>query len=377
MNSADISSPKASEALGLWEPKRTLTLEAARKHSRRIKLLRLGLFTVAGAILAYLAYEFATQKTRILIKDDPTESVRMIAPRYSGRTDDGLPYYLTAKTATRTLANRNEVGLDVPLLEFIREEGSVPSYVKAETGVYDDMEKILDLETSVDLKTDDGYACQTLSGRIFAKEKRIAGNEHIACTGNFGTANGNSYEITDNYKTFVFKDGMDAVIEQDPNGSDSLAASIGSPRVFGGNAPIAVKAQTATYKGGLTVLVDDVDVSQGTARLRADKMEIYRAAVNDESTGSLKLGEVVRIVAIGNFHYTTPETTVKGDKGVYERAQDSITITGEVRVVQQSGNKANTDRLVYNVRTEAIRFAGDCAGGECSARPTVRIGNGN
>ena len=377
MSAADISSHKASEALGLWEPKRTLTLEAARKHSRRIKLLRLGLFTVAGAILVYLAYEFATQKTRILIKDDPTESVRMIAPRYSGRTDDGLPYYLTAKTATRTLADRNEVGLDVPLLEFIREEGSVPSYVKAETGVYDDMEKILDLETAVDLKTDDGYACQTLSGRIFAKEKRIAGNEHIACTGNFGTANGNSYEIKNNYKTFVFKDGMGAVIEQDPNGPDSLAASIGSPRVFGGNAPIAVKAQTATYKGGLTVLVDDVDVSQGTARLRADKMEIYRAAVNDESTGSLKLGEVVRIVAIGNFHYTTPETTVKGDKGVYERAQDSITITGEVRVVQQSGNKANTDRLVYNVRTEAIRFAGDCAGGECSARPTVRIGNGN
>ncbi len=377
MSSADTSSHKVSETLGLWEPKRTLTLEAARKHSRRIKVLRFGLFCVAGAILAFLAYEFATQKTRILIKDDPTESVRMIAPRYSGRTDDGLPYYLTAKTATRTLANRNEVGLDVPLLEFTREEGAVPSYVKAQTGTYDDMDKILDLESSVDLKTDDGYSCETVSGRIFAKEKRIEGNDHIACTGNFGQANGNSYEITDNYTTFVFKDGMDAIIEQDINGSGNLAASIGSPRVFGGSGPIAVKAQSATYQGGLTVLVDNVDVTQNTARLRADKMEIYRAAINDKSAGSLKLGEVERIVAFGNFHYTTPETTVKGDKGVYERAQDTITITGEVRVVQKSGNKAVTDRLVYNVRTEAIRFAGDCEGGECTARPTVRIGNGN
>jgi len=52
MNSTAISSgeKKASETLGLWEPKRTLTLEAARKHSRRIKSLRWLLMAISAGL---------------------------------------------------------------------------------------------------------------------------------------------------------------------------------------------------------------------------------------------------------------------------------------------------------------------------------------
>lgn len=216
MNSAVISPEghAASEALGLWEPKRTLTLEAARKHSARIKVLRRLLFLICAALATYLVYEFATQSNTTFIEDNPTESVRMEGPRYSGRTDDGLPFYLTADTATRTLANRSEVALIKPVLEFIREDGAEASLVVAETGTYDDVKKILNLRTDVDLNTDDGYRCKTTHARIFAREKRIEGDERIECDGNFGIVNGNAYEINDNYKVFVFKNGMDAIIEQ-------------------------------------------------------------------------------------------------------------------------------------------------------------------
>ena len=138
----------------------------------------------------------------------------MVNPRYSGRTDDGLPFYLTADTAIRTLANRSEVTLANPILEFIREEGAEVSLVVAETGTYDDVKKILNLRTAVDLKTDDGYNCKTIHARIFAREKRIEGDERIECIGSFGIVNGNAYEINDNYKVFVFKSGMDAIIDQ-------------------------------------------------------------------------------------------------------------------------------------------------------------------
>ncbi|MEP3890804.1 MAG: LPS export ABC transporter periplasmic protein LptC [Hellea sp.] len=204
----------ASDALGLWEPKRTLTLEAARKHSARVKVMRYILLTLCAGLGAYLIYEFATQNKTPFITDNPTESVSMVNPRYSGRTEDGLPFYLTADTATRTLANRSEVALIKPVLEFIRETGSEPSLVVAETGTYDDVKKILNLRTAVDLNTDDGYNCKTTHARIFAKEKRIEGDERIECDGNFGIVNGNAYEINDNYKVFVFKSGMDAIIDQ-------------------------------------------------------------------------------------------------------------------------------------------------------------------
>ena len=217
MNSAVISSGdrSASDALGLWEPKRTLTLEAARRHSARIKVMRYILMTLCAGLAAYLVYEFVRgNPAGAFPEDNPTESVKMVNPRYSGRTTDGLPFYLTADSATRTLANRSEVALLKPVLEFIREDGAEASLVLAETGTYDDVKKILNLRTAVDLNTDDGYKCKTTHARIFAKEKRIEGDERIECDGNFGIVNGNSYEINDNYKVFVFKGGMDAIIEQ-------------------------------------------------------------------------------------------------------------------------------------------------------------------
>jgi len=216
MNSAVISSDghAASESLGLWEPKRTLTLEAARKHSKRIRFMRWALMTFCVGLATYLVYEFATQSNTPFIDDNPTESVKMVNPKYRGRTTDGLPFYLTADTATRTLSNRDEVILAKPVLEFIREDGVEASYVVAETGTYDDVKKILNLRTAVNLDTDDGNVCKTTHARIFAREKRIEGDERIECTGSFGLANGNTYEINDNYKVFVFKNGMDAIIEQ-------------------------------------------------------------------------------------------------------------------------------------------------------------------
>ena len=146
-------------------------------------------------------------------------------------------------------------------------------------------------------------------------------------------------------------------------------------QVFGGDEPIKVLAEQATYEGGLTVLIGDVDVTQGVARIRSDTMNIYRSEANGETGGSLKLGAVNRIDARGNFHYTTPDNDVTGDRGVYERDKGIITVTGNVKVKQPGGNTATTDKLVYNVKTETIRFSGKCQGSDCSGRPTIRIGN--
>ena len=146
-------------------------------------------------------------------------------------------------------------------------------------------------------------------------------------------------------------------------------------QVFGGDAPIKVIAEKATYEGGLTILVGNVDVKQGTARIQSDTMNIYRSEADDGSSGSLKLGAVNRIDARGNFRYTTPDNNVTGDRGVYERDKGIITVTGNVKVRQPGGNTAATDKLIYNTNTETIRFSGQCQGSDCSGRPTIRIGN--
>jgi len=77
----------ASEALGLWEPKRTLTLDAARQHF---------LTLILGGVVLWIYSQRSTPAPQEL---NPSESARMMNPRFSGRTGEGLPYKLTADEA--------------------------------------------------------------------------------------------------------------------------------------------------------------------------------------------------------------------------------------------------------------------------------------
>lgn len=389
-----VRSHAVSDALGLWEPKRTLTLSAARKHTQRVAFLRRMLIGASAALVALLVFYFATQSNVPVIEDDPDTSVRMINPRYSGRTSDNLPFYLTSDTATRQLESRTEVALVKPVLEFIRASGTASSFVEADGGTYDDVNKILDLRTdmtkpdserqNVVLETDDGYRCVTTHARIFARDKRIIGDEPISCVGNFGTVNGKAYEINDNYSTFIFKDGMNGIINRD---SDNAAGLRGTPEagattarpIFGpdGDGPINVSATQATYIGGTTDLVGNVIVTQDSSTIYSNDMTILRDQTENKAAGSIKLGAVRQIIATGDFRYLTEDNDVRGDKGVYEREKSMMTVTGDVSIVQPGGNTVSTDRLVYDTVTETIRFSGQCQGRDCGTGDRTRIVIGN
>ena len=382
---ADLSaqphrSHAASDALGLWEPKRTLTLSAARAHTARIQLVRRVLIGAALLLVGLLVFYFVTQGSQTEWEDDPDTSVRMLKPRYSGRTADGLPYELRAETAIRQLETRNLVALDMPVLEFEREAGAQSSFVDAPTGVYDDVGKVLDLrfaETGeggrqdVVLETDDGVRCVTTHARIFARDKRIEGEEPIACTGEFGLVTGNAFEVNDNYTVFVFKDGMTGRITQDP--ADGTGESAGGAFGFGGDGPIDITARRADYFDGRTDLSGDVVVVQEGATVYSDDMVILREARENAAAGSISLGAVREITGTGNFRYVSADNDVRGQKGVYSRDTGRVVVTGDVRVVQPGGNTVSTDRLTYDTSTETIRFSGQCQGRDCGGNGRVRI----
>ncbi len=354
----------AADALGLWEPKRTLTLEAARRHTYRIQLLRKGLVGLAALLLGVLIIQFFESGTSTFDNPNPTESVKMVGPRYSGRTSDGLPFYLTAATATRTMDKSNEVALENPILEFVRAEGAASSFIMSNNGLYDDLNKVLTLKQDVNLETDDGYVCNSTESRIFARDKRIDGSQPIDCLGNFGSVKGQAYEINNNYTEFVFKNGVEALI----NGSSAdnkPVASDGGMFGFSGDGPINIEAERAIYIGGTTDLAGNVTVEQDGATLKSDDMTILRAEADPAADGSIRLGEINKIIANGNFHYFTAENDVKGDQGIYERDKNLITVIGNVKVRQPDGSMASTERLTYSTLTETLLFSGKCQGRNC------------
>jgi lipopolysaccharide export system protein LptC len=197
-------------ALEFWEPRRALTLDAARRHSVFVRQARYGLIGFAVLLAGMLAWYFIQAPKTPPPLDNPEETVRMVNPVYKGRTSDGLPYRLTASDATRFIQNDDEVKLTNPVLNFLRTDGVAESLILASSGLYNSKTQVLELRQDVNLDTDNGYICNTGHARVFVKGKRIEGDEPIACSGNFGTAGGNAYEINDNYTEFVFKNGMTA-----------------------------------------------------------------------------------------------------------------------------------------------------------------------
>lgn len=212
-STAHINPHETGNAHSLWEPRRTLTLAAARRHSMLVRVFRLILLGLAAAAVGALVWEFSKQQEATFEPADPTQSVKMVNPRYSGRTEDGLPFFLTAKEAVRPTSSQQTVELIDPVLEFYRVENAAKSLVIAQAGTYNDVDKVLELRETVNLNTDDGYACKTTHARVYTKTKIIEGDEPINCTGEFGDIKGNAFEIRDDYQTYIFKKGMSAILE--------------------------------------------------------------------------------------------------------------------------------------------------------------------
>ena len=132
--------------------------------------------------------------------------------------------------------------------------------------------------------------------------------------------------------------------------------------------PIFVKAEKATYQGNITLLHDNVDVKQGQARIMSDKMEIIREKREADASapeGSVSLGAVTKIIAVGNFRYKTPETTVSGNQGTYFRDRGIIIVTGNVKVNQAGTSNFTGEKLIYDIAKRRVRLDNNCQTGNC------------
>jgi len=149
---------------------------------------------------------------------------------------------------------------------------------------------------------------------------------------------------------------------------------------FGNDSPIHVKADKATYRGAKTILSGNVSVKQKDTTILADRMDLHRAEEASSEApvdnGSVKLGNINRIVAVGNFKYITSENRVTGDKGVYERDKEIITVTGNARFVQNNGNTVTGSKMIYDLNTNRAKIDGSCTGRNCKNNDRVKINIG-
>lgn len=125
-------------------------------------------------------------------------------------------------------------------------------------------------------------------------------------------------------------------------------------QVSGEGGPIRVNADRSEVmeRERRVVLIDNVDIQQGDARLRADRVTLnYSGSSGSGDTttsGMAGFGDISSLEAVGEVFYVTPELKATGDRGVYEARTDTITLTGDV-VLIRGEDVATGEQLVMRL----------------------------
>lgn len=204
---------------GNWEPRRALTLNAARRRTAFVRLLRFAFIVGIFAILALLAIQFIAGSTQAPAAPDEAVStdVRMVNPRITGRDENLTPYALTADVAVRRRDNPDGLtDLERPRLDYdFLNTAANASQVLAQTGTFDPATRVLDLYSDVNLSTDNGYSFASEHARVFLREERVVGELPVSGSGPVGAISADRYEIREGGNRVIFEGNVHARIVQD------------------------------------------------------------------------------------------------------------------------------------------------------------------
>jgi lipopolysaccharide export system protein LptA len=124
------------------------------------------------------------------------------------------------------------------------------------------------------------------------------------------------------------------------------------------------KACVSTWRGNAEAL-------QGEARLRADLIRAHfePKAGASGAAGTGACGDLIKMEAEGNVYYVTSKNQrVRGDNGVYDARNETVTLTGDVVAVQDQ-NVLRGTRMVFNTQSGEGRMVGNATGPNAKSRP--------
>jgi lipopolysaccharide export system protein LptA len=132
-----------------------------------------------------------------------------------------------------------------------------------------------------------------------------------------------------------------------------LAPSPARAQLSENGGPVSYSADNLEYFDAerRLVLTGDVDIVQNDARLRADRITLFFSSSGGDSAqgqGGLGSGDIERMIAEGEVYYVRPAQSARGNRAVYEVAQDAVTFTGNV-VVASDENVIRGETLVLQI----------------------------
>ncbi|WP_135211712.1 LptA/OstA family protein [Vitreimonas flagellata] len=165
----------------------------------------------------------------------------------------------------------------------------------------------------------------------------------------------------------------------------ALSAAPAHAQLSENGGPVSYSADNLEYFDGerRLVLTGDVDIVQNDARLRADRITLFFSQSSGGGAqggqAGLGSGDIQRMIAEGEVYYVRPAQSARGNRAIYEVAQDAVTFTGNV-VVASEENVIRGETLVLQIgnrRTTIRPTPGQRVRGVFVPRNNPQGGSGN
>ncbi len=217
--SAHTSAVARSELLSA-DPNRT-GRHASLHYSRFVSVMKIFLPTTALLLIALVVVwpqldigdnrfglQFATLESE-------ANDQSMVNARFVGADRKDQPFTITADLATNLMASDAAVELEMPKADITTQDGSW-LVLTANTGVYDQSGKTLDLEGAVNLFHDSGYEFSTKKAAIDLGLGAATSSSHVSGHGPFGELESEGFRIEDKGEKIFFTGKSKATIFSKP-----------------------------------------------------------------------------------------------------------------------------------------------------------------
>lgn len=186
-----------------WEPKRELTLRAARNRSRLIGVLRRIFVAGAGASLAAVFVFMALHAIEGGFnagRYSTAEPLRMINPRFVGRSENGGPYQLSAEVAERQRGEGQPIELIAPV--YRTEAGTI---MLAPRGIYYENAKRVVFDGEVLFSDRGGNRFTTPNMIVDLERGSLTGRAGVTGAGPLGVVQAEAYELREGDRALVLR----------------------------------------------------------------------------------------------------------------------------------------------------------------------------
>ena len=191
---------------------------AAERHSRRVRFLKFALPTAAligAAVFSWFTFFSTTSlPNNISLENAALENGKLVMtnPKLDGFTKDKLPYKMSAQKALQEVGNRNVVSLEginaeLPLGKETRAQ------VTAKSGVYDNANRQLSLDSDINLTTSDGITAQLKSANIDIAGDSMSTDDPVVIRNSTSSITADTMQISESGKVMTFEKRVRLVIQ--------------------------------------------------------------------------------------------------------------------------------------------------------------------